>query len=69
MPKHSTTTTKHSSIVKKPTQISKSRRHSDSDDNEDPDEPKIIRSIPGNPKATKGASGGASRTPGLMSLH
>jgi hypothetical protein len=53
--------------VKKPNQINKPRRHSDSDDNEDTDEPKIIKSIPGSSKTTKGASGGASRTPGLIS--
>jgi hypothetical protein len=53
--------------VKKPNHISKPRRHSDSDDNDDPDEPKIIKSIPGSSKTTKGASGGASRAPGLIS--
>ncbi len=53
--------------MKKPNQNSKLRRHSDSDDNEDPDEPKIIKSIPGNSKTTKGASGGASRSAGLTS--
>jgi hypothetical protein len=68
VPKHSTTTTKHPSIVKKPNQINKPRRHSDSDDNEDTDEPKIIKSIPGSSKTTKGASGGASRTP-VRELH
>ncbi len=64
VPKHSTTT-QQTSVVKKPNKITHAKRHSDSDDHEDPDEPQIIKSVPGNSRTTKGATGGASRGGGL----
>jgi hypothetical protein len=50
--------------VKKVNHSSQSKRHSDSDENDDSDEPRIIKSVPGNSKAAKGATGGTSRVPG-----
>jgi hypothetical protein len=53
--------------VKKPNHSSiKPKRHSDSDDNDDSDELRIIKSVPGTSKAVKGASGGTHRAPGLI---
>ncbi len=44
--------------MKKPNHISSNhKRHSDSDDHDDSDEPRFIKSLPGNTKPTKGASG------------
>lgn len=43
----------------------KPKRHSDSDDNDDPDEPRIIKSVPGTSKVVKGATGGPNRSAGL----
>jgi len=53
--------------VKKPNQSSnKPKRHSESDDNDDTDEPRIIKSVPGTSKVPKGATGGMSRGTGLI---
>jgi hypothetical protein len=76
VPKHSTTTTtsshrstttKQSSIVKKPNHSNNNhKRHSDSDDNDDPDELRIIKSVPGGSRTNKGASGVTIRGPGWI---
>lgn len=55
MPKTSTST------VKKPSQTAKVRRPTDSDGDDNSDELKVIKSIPGNARAPKGAVGGATR--------
>lgn len=66
VPKH-TTTSKTSSIAKKPNNTSgHNRLHSDSDDNNDTDDLHIIKSLPGAPKTIKTTSGAASRGQGLI---
>jgi hypothetical protein len=53
--------------VKKPSNTkSNSKRHSDSDDNDDSDEPRIIKTLPSGSRAIKGASGIANHGPGLI---
>ena len=66
VPKHSTATNHQSSTVKKPTRNGKLRPHSDSDDNNDSDDLRVIKSVPGHSKAPKGASGGPSRGRNLL---
>ncbi len=44
------------------------KRHSDSDDNNDPDELRIIKSVPGSSKVNKGASGMTNRGAGEIFL-
>lgn len=61
VPKHSTASNHQSSIVKKPTRNGKLRTHSDLDDNDDSDDVRVIKSVPGHSKASKGATGGPSR--------
>ena len=43
---------------------SQAKRHSDSEDNDGTDEPRIIKTLPSTPKASKPTSGAASRGPG-----
>lgn len=66
VPTHSTATSKPSSTVKKPTHPVKVRPHSDSDDNNESDDIRVIKSVPGHSKTTKGATGGPSRSMNLI---
>ncbi|UJR27936.1 hypothetical protein I4U23_009196 [Adineta vaga] len=58
----STTMTQHSSVLKKPTQTSSnSKRNTNSDGADDSDEPRVIKSIPGVTRISKGTNEATSR--------